>query len=287
MDLSKNGAYGKVIYYSTSISQNSFESVDQIDSAGWHSVNDLYRIERLQGVRQDLLIYSMVGHGFLELNGTRYLLEPNTIALVPANGSAIYGTVPNCNWEFQWIHYSGVHAEACTRDILRSGKTVIHLGSKESQQIASLFAQIAQNTCLGLEKRLMEAGIIDLILHTVLCQSALPKHTGQERTLVEMITEYVETAPTLSLDELSQQFHYSKEHLVRLYKAATGMTPYKYWLVSRLKRSCIALLDHSVTIERIAADLGFTSASNFYVQFKRHYGISPGEYRQLHCIPKP
>jgi AraC-like DNA-binding protein len=229
----------------------------------------------------------MVGHGFLELNGTRYFLEPNTIALVPANGSAIYGTVTNCNWEFQWIHYSGVHAEACTRDILRSGKTVIHLGSKESQQIASLFAQIAQNTCLGLEKRLMEAGIIDLILHTVLCQSALPKHTGQERTLVEMITEYVETAPTLSLDELSQQFHYSKEHLVRLYKAATGMTPYKYWLVSRLKRSCIALLDHSVTIERIAADLGFTSASNFYVQFKRHYGISPGEYRQLHCIPKP
>ena len=100
MDLSKNGAYGKVIYYSTSISQNSFESVDQIDSAGWHSVNDLYRIERLQGVRQDLLIYSMVGHGFLELNGTRYLLEPNTIALVPANGSAIYGTVPTAIGNF-------------------------------------------------------------------------------------------------------------------------------------------------------------------------------------------
>lgn len=286
MDLSKNGAYGKVIYYSTAISQNSFESVDQIDSAGWHSVNDLYRIERLQGVRQDLLIYSMVGHGFLELNGTRHLLNPNTIALVPASGSAVYGTVQNCNWEFQWIHYSGAHAEACTRDILRSGKTVFDLGSRESQQVASLFSQIAQNVCLGTEQRLMEAGIIDSILHLVLCQSALPKHTDQQRTLVEMITEYVETAPTLSLDELSQKFHYSKEHLVRLYKAATGMTPYKYWLTSRLKRSCIALLDHSLTIEEIASGLGFISASNFYVQFKRYYGISPGEYRQLHNTPE-
>ena len=82
--------------------------------------------------------------------------------------------------------------------------------------------------------------------------------------------------------ELSKKYHYSKEHIVRVFKKATGMTPYKFWQISRIKRSCDALVDGKRSVEEIAVVYGFKNVSNYYVQFKQYYGVTPNEYRKIH-----
>ena len=85
-----------------------------------------------------------------------------------------------------------------------------------------------------------------------------------------------------SLEELVEHFHYSKEYLIRLFKKATGITPYRYWLLLRIKRSCYDLEVSDKSIAEIALSYGYKEMGSYSKQFKKCYGISPAEYRRLH-----
>ena len=282
LDYSQNGSYGEVKFYSTAASLNQYESVDCICSAGWHKVNDRYQYERLNGVAQDLILFTLDGQGYVKIGHKRERLVPGTIAIIPARSAAIYGTERQQNWEFQWLHYAGVHVEARTRDIVSDGKYVFELTDAEFEKIARLIDRFVQNDRMGLERLLLESEVLDKLLYMVLCKSILPQYSNDERQLIEEIADFIENAETLRLNNLAEHFHYSREHIVRIFKKATGMTPYYYWKLSRMKRSCNELIADNKPIKEIALQCGFKNVSSYNAQFRNCYGVSPGEYRKMH-----
>ena len=281
-EYAKNGAFGEVIFYLTAISKTNLESVDRINSSGWHNVNELYCVKRLHGVREDLMMYTRNGCGYLDIDGKRFLLTPHTAAIVPAKAAAVYGAIGDEKWEFVWMHYSGNHVEAYTRDLTEKGQYVFKISEADDSKIELLIKRFLDNRSNGLERLLSESKIINNILHIVLTSYALGSLEKSEISLSDEIIFYLENAESLSLEELSKKYHYSKEHIVRVFKKATGMTPYKFWQISRIKRSCDALVDGKRSVEEIAVVYGFKNISNYYVQFKQYYGVTPNEYRKIH-----
>jgi AraC family transcriptional regulator len=83
----------------------------------------------------------------------------------------------------------------------------------------------------------------------------------------------------LSLADLSQAAGLSPFHLVRTFKRATGVTPYRFLLRTRIRNAIEMLRDTSAPVTSIAYDVGFGDLSNFINAFRREVGCSPRQYR--------
>ena len=280
-DYSKNGIFGKVEYYRSAAYIDHFKSVDRIVVAGWHNVNDLYYFDWKKGVKKtSLLIFTLEGRGFLNIDGKKYNLLPGTLAIIPADMPAYYATEKNCHWTFQWIHYCGRHAEAVTTDTVRFGGYVLELKEQENVEIMRYMKQMTDSRLTGLEKLISESEVVDGILHIAVKRAIVPNYGESKKTLSEEIAFGIESASEFSISELSKNYHYSPEHIIRVFRKATGMTPYRYWQICRLKKSCIALESEDIPISEIALSCGFKTSSAFGEQFKKYYGMTPGEYRR-------
>ena len=105
-------------------------------------------------------------------------------------------------------------------------------------------------------------------------------HALEPRHLARVL-EYVEIHLTeeIRLDVLAAMAGMSKNHFIRAFRAATTQTPYAYVIGQRLARATQALRSDDQSVTRIAAEAGFTSASCFSNVFRRHFGVSPLDYR--------
>lgn len=82
----------------------------------------------------------------------------------------------------------------------------------------------------------------------------------------------------IQLEELSKTALLSKFHLLRSYREAFGVTPYRQVLNLRLKEA-VQLLHGGATLEDIALSLGFSDRRSFTKAFKKAYGKAPSVYR--------
>jgi AraC family transcriptional regulator len=83
----------------------------------------------------------------------------------------------------------------------------------------------------------------------------------------------------LSLADLSEAAGLSPFHLVRTFKNATGVTPYRFLLQTRIRNAIEMLRDTSAPVTAVAYDVGFGDLSNFINAFRREVGCSPRQYR--------
>lgn len=82
-----------------------------------------------------------------------------------------------------------------------------------------------------------------------------------------------------SLEQICEPFHYSKNHVINLFKEEYGMTPFEYINDLKIKRAMYLLEVTSRSIEEISEDSGFNHYSHFYRLFLRKNGVSPFEWR--------
>lgn len=84
----------------------------------------------------------------------------------------------------------------------------------------------------------------------------------------------------LPLSAIARRAHMSTRTLSRRFREQVGMTPVQWLTKARVRRAQHLLETTGFTIERIAAEVGFQSASVLREQFKRCTGISPGDHRR-------
>lgn len=98
------------------------------------------------------------------------------------------------------------------------------------------------------------------------------------------IMEQTLNAP-ISVDELSERSGFSTRQLSRRFRQSLGQTPSQFYRSLRLRYGAWRLVHSTDRIAAIATDAGFSDTSHFVREFKRHYGVPPGEYRQS-CQPQ-
>lgn len=87
----------------------------------------------------------------------------------------------------------------------------------------------------------------------------------------------------LSVEELASNSFFSKEYLGRVFKNATGKTVTAMLQKIRVEEACALLSSTDRIISDIAAGCGFNDMKFFYNTFRKHTGMTPGEYRQKHA----
>lgn len=98
---------------------------------------------------------------------------------------------------------------------------------------------------------------------------------GSSETVARII-EYINANLTTirNLDDLAQEFFFSKSYINRIFKESTGSSVWDYVVLKRLHLSR-SLLQEGKQANIVASECGFCDYSSFYRQFKQRFGISP------------
>jgi AraC family transcriptional regulator len=86
-------------------------------------------------------------------------------------------------------------------------------------------------------------------------------------------------AEPLSLSELAAQACLSEFHFSRLFRSATGLTPYRFLTRRRVQEAQKLLNDSQESLLEIALAVGFGSQANFIRMFRQLTGTTPSQCR--------
>lgn len=103
---------------------------------------------------------------------------------------------------------------------------------------------------------------------------------GREDFVVRQVREYLEAhyAEDVSLAQLGALTSRSSFHLARAFSKVCGLPPHAYLESIRVQRAR-ELLRSGTSVVDTALSIGYTDQSHFTHRFRRHTGITPGQYR--------
>jgi AraC family transcriptional regulator len=101
---------------------------------------------------------------------------------------------------------------------------------------------------------------------------------GQLRRAIDYIHDHIGEA--LDLGSISRAAGLSAFHFARLFKAATGDSPFQFVTRTRMERAKELLRKTRLPISAIAARVGYQQPSHFSGRFRSRLGCSPDAYRK-------
>ncbi|MCI3919144.1 AraC family transcriptional regulator [Paenibacillus sp. TRM 82003] len=84
-----------------------------------------------------------------------------------------------------------------------------------------------------------------------------------------------------TIEGIATALGYSAAHCGRIFRDVYGMSPRAYRSAVVLREAKLMLLGGELSVEAIAARLGYDDAATFSKQFRRWTGMSPREYRTM------
>lgn len=279
MKYDRDGDFGKVRLIAHSPSVLAHRLYYCVQSAGWHFCNDRYHIERKEGYNSSLLLCTVSGAGILEYDGRAYSLQPGSVALVAPNHPHAYRTPKGGEWEFYWLHFFGSGSEKFAEYIQQKNCGVLSGAVAEAcrdniQRILDL--KLQQET----DFETIASELIAVMLHQLV--AVIPQEMADQNEAVAKALAFIHGhyQRHIDLEMITKAAFISRSHLVRLFEATTGYTPYEYLLKYRISRAKELLLSSGIPVGEIALQVGFSYSGNFISAFKKMEGVTPAKYRK-------
>src|SRR3984893_12666321 len=109
--------------------------------------------------------------------------------------------------------------------------------------------------------------------------SGPPRLTDDQlRAAIDYIHDHI--GEFLELGSISRAAGLSEFHFARLFKAATGVTPFQFVTLTRMERTKELLRKTRLSIFEIAERVGYQKPSHFSARFRTVSGCSPDAYRK-------
>ena len=239
---------------------------------------------RPEGTNNWLLVYTEDGEASFRFSGGELKVHADDIVLIRPGTSHDYGLHERSGyWRDRWTHF--LPRPDCL-DWLRwpefaPGMMHLHLSSPVREQVlAELAAMDAASHAT--HRRHEELAVNALERALLLCDSMNPRHqeTHQDpriRKAVEWLCRRPEVP--ITVDDLARQCGLSRSRLTELFRKQTGVSPIAFLELQRLRRAR-ELLEYTASgLAEIAEKVGFSSPFYLSLRFKKHFGISPKDYR--------
>lgn len=190
--------------------------------------------------------------------------------IVDANGNGRLDAVSNTIKQFFGISYqlSTYEEHALTQ-------------GSSSKAIAYVSITCQGNVFWGVG---IDEDIISASIHALcVCVNKLPdikkNDNLRDERLVSMINFMQANYQTVTLEDMAEQFHLSVPYLSKFIHEKSGKTFGEQVTNIRMKKARTLLKNGNMTVENIAAAVGYPSVEHFSRTFKKLYDMSPVEYR--------
>ncbi len=219
------------------------------------------------------------GSGVMEMDGVSYTVGTGDVFIFFPGRHLRYHDEPRTPWRYCWVTFEGARAAAELAEAgitasspLRHGdfaaamKLVFH-----EIEVAYRQPQIAPTFSIAAAWRLME------ILVGQPSETTIPHHASKAEIVRSLIDrDYMQC---LSVASIARQVQMSRSALFRCFRAAYGVSPKNYLETIRMEQARRLLRQQRLSIKEIAAACGYSNGQYFSRAFKRHCGMTPGQWR--------
>lgn len=244
------------------------------------------------------IIYIKKGHGYVTVDFQQYKVSGNTIVLILPGQLHSIEQYDDLSMEYENILFhmnmllprtedtSSIHF---LRPLLSGQITVPSVFSVISPHYKDISACI--DACDEICKTKPEG--YDLYIKGKLfeffyvlsnrCRMEKNPRTIKSLDKLKIILKYVETnyMQKITISDIAEQVEFSESHFMRYFKETMGTSFIDYLKEYRLTMAARLLLASDDTILSIAEEVGFDNLSYFNRAFKKHYGVTPSQYRKL------
>ena len=274
MELIGNGLNkGSLMYFYTA-TQTAKKLLYYPVATGEFYCNSEYNVER---TRYDSILVIFVLSGAITLiqNDTEFTAVENEILLVDCYKGHRYFCTDNAHT--LWVHFDGNNSYEWFNEI----KTQRGQKIKCTRQVAEYISNIIKATKLNQSEY-----DISSELYSLICTISKGNDSELQSTKASRIEEakgFINSNfdRDISVNEIAEKVHMSASYFSRIFKEATGFSPYDYLLAVRLDKAKEMLQKTDDSIQNIAYKTGFNSTSNFIYFFKNETGISPLKFRNI------
>ncbi len=189
-------------------------------------------------------------------------------------------------WHFVFIDLYGQTAHEMAKDLIQRFGSVycIPIEHPFIRKLLSfhVYHEVGCTLSLGESLRLAD----DLFQTLVSSVSPIPEHHA-DHVLIRRFQEIVqmEIGTPLTVGAIALRLSVSAEHLARVFKQQTGLSPHVHIQQAKMLAACSMLKSPAVTIKEIAARLGYDTPARFTRTFRRIVGIPPHEFRETGVVP--
>lgn len=237
-------------------------------------------------VRDYFLVHHVTGgKGIFQCMGKTYRLETGDSFFIFPGELIRYTSDEQSPWTYRWIGFRGDRAEDMLNFLGISQQTPVARPAHHKR--ASAMFRRTERTMASGEPGcdLKCGGLLRLLLGEYSGNEAKPaERAGGGLSPIEQQVERsirwltLQHSQPVSIEEMSRSLGYNRTHLSKMFKQHTGLTPMNFLLKIRMERAKL-LLRERLTIEQVAASVGFTDPLYFSKQFKKWFGSSPTDYR--------
>jgi AraC family transcriptional regulator of arabinose operon len=241
-----------------------------------------YRVRRPGGSGNWLLTYTLDGAGLYRWSGPDLFAWPGDIVLLGPDVPHDYSVPEGGSWEFLWAHFQprldwfGWWSPLVGDE----GPGLSHLESTGARERARQCFLKLRSDALGtaeLSRELALNGLEEILLLAVREGADGRPLDPRVRRVLDLVSS--DLAADYDVAGLAREVAISPSRLSHLFKQEIGEPV--MGAVIRLRLSQAArLLEHTVDdVGSVAREVGFSSPYYFSRQFRRHYGMSPRQYR--------
>ncbi len=228
--------------------------------------NKYSSIHHLIDPEKFVLFYTTNGLGRVCADEYVYHCRPGDLVICRVNHLLSY----KCSgekWDFWLLEYKA------TKSLVEANR----LYSIEPMEYLFLLLNRALAS-LTSKQTLLAASYVNVFLCEV--AGVLQEHIYSEQNLLKKYIDYMtENISNFSLKEMSLVLNTSAKEIAKVFKEKFGETPYHYYQYLRAEKALPLLLNTTMEIEEIAAELGYCNAGHFSKIFKQFFNLTPQKYR--------
>ena len=229
-----------------------------------------------QGFDGYLMLYVKT-RAFFRIGEETHTVEPETFIIYNRNSPLYYGAAGGA-YVNDWMLFDCT--EVLDSEIGIRFDTPIFIG--EQINLTQYFQLIADCYYRGTDAQtaglLIRAMLSEIFSKTERPEAAELPHYRELLALRRKI--YAQPAKNWSMEQMAQMLNISMPYLHALYRKAFGVTCTADVIQSRMEQAQQYLNNPGMTIEEIAYACGYSSGVHFSRQFKKHFGVSPLQWRK-------
>jgi len=233
---------------------------------------------RLRGTDPFVIVQcTLHGNGIFALNGKSHRVPPGHtfVAIVPEDSRYHYPSETREPWVFSWINFYGDLAIQLWTSLRNQAGPVIPLQPTALRMLRNLIARVSK--AKRAEPYETSRMAYEFYLET-LRHLPRPRETKPFQDVIAYFQAHYQEG--LRMKEIAAHAGMSREHFTRLFNRQIGCAPAAFLRRIRLEAAARLLRTTDLPIGEAAFRCGWSSASKLDLFFKRHYGVSPREYRK-------
>lgn len=148
-----------------------------------------------------------------------------------------------------------------------------------------IYADVSRLVKEKLDLQLGHQAYCSSIMKKIICKILRSSNTFSSSTneKAERILSYIHKnyATEINNTQIAAQINYHPYYVNKLFYSYTGMTIHQYLNHYRLTMAAHFLTETSYPINQICYTVGFQTPAHFAMNFKKKFGISPKDYRNM------